>query len=256
LKPFKIVFIGSGNVATNLSQSLYNAGVDILQIYSRNIENARLLADKTKAEFTDNIKNLNPNADFYFFAVNDDIIQSLIDKISVNNKIVVHTSGSLSIDILNKASINNAVFYPLQSLTKGKIMSFKDIPVCLEGSNDYTLKKIKELASLISNNIYEINSYQRRILHVAAVFASNFTNFMYMAAEEILKKESLDFEILYPLIKETAFRIENNSPKNLMTGPAKRKDFNIIDQHYEFLEKYPDYKEVYKLITEKIIAKF
>lgn len=256
MKPFRIVFIGSGNVATNLSQSLYNAGAEILQIYSRNIENARILASKTNAEFIDNLKYLNPSADFYFFAVNDDIIYSLIEKISIKNKIVAHTSGSLSIDILNKVSINNAVFYPLQSLSKEKVISFKDIPLCLEGSNDYTLLKIKEIANLISNCIYEINSYQRKVLHIAAVFASNFTNFMYIAAEEILKKEGLDFEILFPLIKETAFRIENRSPKNLMTGPAKRKDFNIINQHFEFLDKYPDYKEVYKLITEKIITKF
>lgn len=252
----KVVFIGSGKVATNLSLAFHKVGIRVLQIFSRNIENAKILAKKTEADFIDDLSKLNQNADIYFFVINDDAIFSVLENHSFKNKILVHTSGSLEMDVFNNITGNYGVFYPLQSFNKQNILTFDFIPLCVEASNAYTLSQLKKIANLISKEVYEIDSNQRKILHLAAVFASNFTNFMYIVAEEILKKEGLDFKILFPLIKQTALRVAENSPSDLMTGPAKRKDMKIIKKHLDFLEDYPEYKEIYNILSEKIISKY
>lgn len=256
MESLKVVFIGSGNVATNLSYALHKAGVNVLQIFSLKYENARFLAQKIESDYTNDFTKLNCNADIYFISVNDDAISDLLKNISLKNKVLVHTSGSIDIEILKETTDNYGVFYPLQSFTKEKLLSFDDIPLCLEASNSYTLSQIKKLAYLISNNVYDIDTKHRKILHLSAVFASNFTNFMYISAEEIIKKEGLDFKVLLPLIKQTAIRISDNSPYEMMTGPAKRKDMKIINIQLELLDNYPEFKEIYKILTEKIMSKY
>ncbi|MBE0660848.1 MAG: DUF2520 domain-containing protein [Bacteroidales bacterium] len=248
----KIVILGAGSVATHLAIALDKKGYNISQIYSRTSGSAEILSAKINAEFITDLKQLDTDADLYIIALKDSVVECLIRKLFVNG-IVVHTSGTLPMAVLKNMSLSYGVFYPLQTFSKSRPISFDHIPVCIEASDERTLQSIRQVAQNLTNKIYEIDSEQRQYLHLSAVFSCNFSNFMYVAAADILKSRNIDFEILIPLIREFLDKLSMMNPWDAQTGPAIRDDSSIITRQLELLDKFPDYKEIYRQITEKII---
>lgn len=248
----KIVLIGSGNLATQLGITLYQAGYQVTQVYSRTIKNAQILAKKVKARAINNLDLLDADATIYIVAVKDDAIETLVKQLQLKDKIVLHTSGSVSINVLKKTSSNYGVLYPLQTFSKSKKVNFKTIPICVEANNAKTKINITYFAKSISQKVYQLNSQQRLQLHLAAVFACNFSNHMYVLAESILKEHKLSLDILKPLIKETADKIETESPLFMQTGPAVRGDKKTMEAHLKLLSKNKNRKAIYTLLSESI----
>lgn len=248
----KIVILGAGSVATHLAIALDKSGYKISQIYSRTSGSAELLSLKINSEFITDLKQLDTNADLYIIALKDSVVECLIRKLFVNG-IVVHTSGTLPMAVLKNMSFSYGVFYPLQTFSKSRSISFDHIPVCIEASDYRTMQSIRLVAQNLTDKIYEIDSEQRQYLHLSAVFSCNFSNFMYVAAADILKSRNINFEILIPLIREFLDKVSVMDPWDAQTGPAIRDDGSIISRQLELLDKFPDYKEIYRQITEKII---
>jgi len=247
----KVGFIGSGRVATQMAIGLYEKEINIVQIYSRTYNNALSLAEKVSATAIDSIKNFDKSIELIIISISDNAFLEL-DLSSINEEtLIVHTSGSLGIDLLSERK-EYGVFYPLQTFNFFDKPIWNKIPFCLEANSSTNLQKLNNLAKTLSNNIYEINSKERSVLHLAAVFVCNFTNSMYAIGEEILDESNISLDILRPLIEETAIKVMFNSPKKLQTGPAVRNDKEIIDKHIASLHKTPDYAEIYKLMTEII----
>ena len=245
----KISIIGSGNVATHLALSLKKNFFCINQIYSRNIKNAANLASLVNAKYTSKITEIE-KVDLIIIAVSDDAIIQIIENLKGTN--IVHTSGSVSLDIFNNKYKNYGVLYPLQTFNKKNAVDIKHTPILIETNNCEFEKKLVKIASKISDNIFILNSEEREKIHLAAVFACNFSNHMYTIANNFLKKTNVDFSILMPLIKQNISKIKNNNPLKLQTGPAKRKDFNIIEKHIQQINDN-QIKMIYKLITQSII---
>jgi predicted short-subunit dehydrogenase-like oxidoreductase (DUF2520 family) len=244
-----ITIIGSGNVAQHFIKAVSKSvDLELVQVYARTKESVLHLVstDKIISE-TSQFKD----ADLYLIAVSDDAISNVSHLLPFNNKLVAHTSGSVAIDELSNSN-RKAVFYPLQTLSKNKDVNFKEIPLCLEAQNESDLKLIKQVAGSISDKVFEVNSEQRKSLHVAAVFVSNFVNHLYKIGNDICLEHNVPFDILKPLIQETAKKIELLSPNEAQTGPAKRKDSQTINKHLEILTD-KNQKEIYKILTKSII---
>jgi len=248
----KIVLIGAGNVATQLGIALTDAGYRVSQVYSRTKRSASLLAKKIKAAAITDLAKIDETAAVYIIAVKDDAIAEVAKKLRLEHGIVAHTSGSVSMDVLKKASKNYGVFYPLLTFTKDKKVDFKTVPICIEGSNKATSTTLQYFAKSISSNVQLINSDQRKVIHLAAVFACNFSNHMYAIADDILKKNKLSLDILKPLIEETALKIRDKSPAKVQTGPAVRGDKKTMEGHLKMLSGDKKLKEIYKLVSATI----
>jgi predicted short-subunit dehydrogenase-like oxidoreductase (DUF2520 family) len=247
-----ITIIGAGNVATHIGRALLNKGFEINQVYSYSKHNAFELANELNAMPCDDIKYISDESDIYIVCIKDDYIKEVVQQISFKSKVVVHTSGSIPMNVLDQFE-NHGIFYPLQTFSKEKDVDMKNVPFCIEANNNETKTTLLELAKGLSNNVNEINSEQRKKIHLAAVFACNFSNYMYTISENILKQDNIDFNIIKPLILETAKKIQNKKPFEMQTGPAKRKDNEVIDNQMEQLVNQPDYQDIYKLITQSII---
>ncbi|HLA55124.1 MAG TPA: Rossmann-like and DUF2520 domain-containing protein [Flavobacterium sp.] len=245
----KVSIIGSGNVAQHLMKAFAKSGaVDLLQVFSRKPETISDLisADKIIDDF-----NALSQADLYIIAVTDSAIAAVSQQLPFTGRLVVHTSGSLSADALDSKN-RRGVFYPLQTFTKNKDVDFKMIPICLETENKSDYEVLEHVAKTISGNVFPIDSTQRKALHVAAVFVNNFTNHLYKIANDICTENNVPFDILKPLIAETADKVMVLSPKEAQTGPAKRNDTNTIDAHLAFLSN-GNLQPIYKILTQSII---
>lgn len=247
-----IVLIGAGNLASQLGITLFEQGYQIKQVYSRTKKSASALAKKLKAEAIMDLKNLDLTGDIYIIAVKDDAIEQVAKQLKLKDKIVIHTSGSTSIDSLRNISKNYGVLYPLQTFSKDKKVDFKNIPICIEANNKTTENNLLQFAKSISSNVHKVNSHQREIIHLAAVFACNFSNHMYTIAEAILKENELNTKILNSLIEETANKIKTNSPVKMQTGPAVRNDKKTMNGHIKLLSGKKEYKHLYQLISKSI----
>jgi len=244
-----IILLGSGNVATHLGIALKNSNYNIVQVYSKSIENAKLLAKKLDANFTNDLTKLK-SSDLIIISINDDAILSVLSQIK--NTAIVHTSGSIGLNIFKGKFSNYGVFYPLQTFSKGVDLNVSEIPFCIEGNSLEFEKQLIEISKALSNNVVKMNSQQRKQLHIAAVFACNFSNHMYSIADDLLAKKDIDFKILLPLIRKTITNLKSNKPKEVQTGPAKRKDTVIIQEHITTI-KEKEIKELYQKITANII---
>ena len=243
-----VSILGAGNVASHLFKAFYKSDKIIVnQWFNRTIKTIESF--KNKVEITDNLMTLK-DADVYIFAISDDAISNLSSQLPFENKLVVHTSGSVSIHQMDKKN-RRGVFYPLQTFSKTSEMDFKKVPFCIEALEKKDLETLKELAEGVGSKWYKINTDQRQTLHVAAVFANNFTNQMYRIAHEITESKSIDYEVLKPLILETAEKIQEISPYMAQTGPAKRNDKKTIKRHLKLIEN-EHHKAIYKLITDSI----
>ncbi len=249
---YKIVIIGAGNVASQLSSALKQSKHNIVQIYSKHTSSAGRLAKSLNCSFTNNPLEIVNDSDLYIIAVNDDAVTEVVQQLRLKDKIVVHTSGSVEMNILNPSSKNYGVFYPLQTFSKNNKIDFKTIPICIEASNASVLKTLQLIAESISNNVQKINSEQRKTIHLSAVFACNFSNHLYSIALDILASADLSFDILKPLIEETAKKIKNNPPGEMQTGPAARNDKKTMNNHLKMLSDNKDYQQLYKLMSKSI----
>ncbi len=250
-----IVFVGAGNLATNLAKAFYRKGFRIMQIYSRTKESAEALALAVGADYTTDLSALSGEAQLYIVSVKDAVLgQILPNLITGKNKqaLWVHTAGSISMDIWNGKVEHYGVFYPMQTFSKQCEVDFAEIPVFVEGNTVQDVAFLKDVAEVISNRVYEADSEQRRKLHIAAVFACNFTNHMYVLAAELLQKAHLPFEVMLPLIDETANKVHRLEPRMAQTGPAVRYDENVINKHLQMLADNPRLQELYKLLSESI----
>jgi len=250
----KIVIIGSGNVATHLAIALFKAKYNIIQVFSRTLESAKILARQIEADYTNLSENILLNADLYIIASSDDSINEIANFNTLKNKFLVHTAGSVSIDVFKNNTSNYGVFYPLQTFSKNIPVNFSEVPICIEASTPAYNKFLCEIADNLNCKHFLINSEERKKLHLAAVFVNNFTNNLYSIAYNLLEKNNLPFEILHSLIKQTAEKATNNNPNEIQTGPAKRGDNITIKKHLKMLNNEVFYKEIYNIFSEKLIS--
>ena len=249
----KVCLIGSGNLATQLGRSLKEKGHQIVQVWSKTVENAMDLAVQLNCQYTNELSLINSDSDIYIISVTDKAIDRVLSGRFWGNKLVVHTSGSTPMDILSPYCENYGVFYPFQTFSKARKIDFDWIPICLESNTSQNLEILKDLAQSISYNIQLINSEQRQQIHLAAVFACNFVNHFYSIGEGLLREKGIGFDILKPLILETAAKIVAHSPKSVQTGPAIRNDKEVIDKHLALLENQPDLQALYQQISDRIM---
>ena len=243
-----VVLLGAGNVAYHFYNAFKNAeGVTISQWYNRTTQN--IIKYQNEVDICKNINELK-EADIYLIAVSDDAIAKLSSKLPFTDKLVVHTSGSLNVHELDRKN-RRGVFYPLQTFSKDVDIDFKNVPICLEVIDKSDFKTLKQLAEEIHSPSYRISTEQRQTLHLAAVYVNNFTNQLYRIAHEITDIKNINFDILKPLILETAKKIQNVSPYMAQTGPAKRGDKKTIKKHLKLLEDEM-HKDIYKLLTKAI----
>jgi predicted short-subunit dehydrogenase-like oxidoreductase (DUF2520 family) len=248
-----IVIIGSGNVAYHLASAFRNKDVEIRQILGRNEQTTRKLADTFSVPYIINSSLLDKSADLYILAVQDDLIAETAHSLGLTDQLLVHSSGFGPMDLLKNASANMGVLWFLQTVTSGKEIDYQTIPVFVEGSDREVTERLMRFAHLISDRVIEADSAKRRQVHLAAVIASNLTNHLYTIAGSILEKAGVPFDVLAPLILETAVKAGQQHPSLGQTGPAARNDLKVIRKHLEMLENEPAAREIYRLITENII---
>lgn len=252
----KIVLIGAGNVAWHLAPALKKQGHEIVAIFSRTKKSAVALAKKVRSNAVSKIEDIPPTADLYILALQDKAISEVARSLSFIPKNIVHTSGSVPVSVFPRKFRNTGVFYPLQTFTKSRKVNFKEIPLLIESNDPKTKKLLLNLANSISEHVQFITSEKRKKIHLAAVFANNFVNYLYSIASDILKENQLPFDLLKPLILETALKIKESSPEKIQTGPARRADTEIIRSHLKLLSGKKERKAVYDLISKSIINKF
>ena len=243
-----VIILGAGNVATHLFKAFKKAdAIEIKQWYNRNLDFIEQF--KHEVEITNDIEKI-VEADVYILAVSDDAIHDLSVKLPFSERFVVHTSGAMTLHQLDKKH-DRGVFYPLQTFSKDVEIDFANVPFCLEVENKSNYEILNKLCESIGSPYYKINSEQRSSLHLAAVFVNNFVNQLYRIGHEITESTSVDFNILKPLITETARKIENLSPYRAQTGPALRHDKKTIKKHLKLLNN-EQHQEIYKLLTKAI----
>jgi predicted short-subunit dehydrogenase-like oxidoreductase (DUF2520 family) len=248
----QVTIIGTGNVATVLGKLMFSKGHTINQVYGRNLDAVRVLAIQTKATPIMDLTELNDEANIYIIAVSDKSIKSVCEQIHFENKLVLHTAGSVSIDVLKNTSKSYGVLYPIQSLRKAMDIT-TPIPFLIDGSDIDTKLAIDIFTKSFSKQVAFGDDDKRLKLHTAAVFACNFVNFMYLQSANFCKKNNIDFSLLQSLIEETATRLRTHHPKDVFTGPAVRKDIVTIEKHLEQLKKNPQAQELYQLISDMIM---
>jgi len=249
----KVVILGSGNVATHLGRALKTSGHSILQVWSRSKINADLLASELNSLGINSFEDLDKDGDIYIISVSDDAIPFVASKFPFKDKLLVHTSGTTGIDVLEKASAKRGVLYPLQTFSKQRDIDFEVIPIAIEGDSQETVESLSTLAKTLVDKVVLFDSEKRRALHIAAVFACNFTNHFYSVAHQILKENHLDFDLIRPLIAETASKVQTFLPEEVQTGPAVRNDQITLNKHIKFLEDKPELEDLYKMISQSII---
>ncbi|MDD3280112.1 MAG: DUF2520 domain-containing protein [Bacteroidales bacterium] len=247
-----VVLLGSGNVAWHLGKAMFQNGIDLMQVYSP--RHAEMLANELQVPFTTILSDLNPAADMYVLSLRDDAYASVIQDFPFQNACMAHTSGSLDLSVFEPITDCGGVFYPFQTFTKGIPLSFEEIPICIETSDQNTRAILVSLAQKLSKHHYFIDSKQRKKLHLAGVYACNFSNALYGIAKQLVEEKGMDFSILLPLIQETARKVQFQSPKQAQTGPAARNDTLTMETHLAMINGNLK-KELYVLMSEIIRKK-
>lgn len=243
----QIVLFGSGNVASHLYKAFSASDqAEIIQVFTRQKRKADFVSEKT--EVISDLEKLK-SADLYLLAVSDSGIAEIASDLKESGILVAHTSGSTDISVLEKFE-NFGVFYPLQTFSKNRDLDYAEIPFCLEANSEANLKQLQKIAAMISKSVLEVDSEQRRALHLSAVFVNNFSNHMFSLGANICSDNELDYNILQPLIKETVSKLDELAPKDAQTGPAIRNDQETIEKHIKALTG--EQKLVYQTLTDSI----
>jgi len=245
-----IVILGAGNVAFHLTRALIENTCNVRQIFNRTLEHAREIGEANRISYTDKISEIE-KADIYIIASADSGIEEFSHYIPYDDVLVVHTSGSSPMSVL-KGDYRKGVFYPLQTFSKERTMRYDNIPFFIEAENPEDLKKLNELGNRISNEVHELNFASRMQVHMTGVWANNFVNHLYYIAGNICEQNNVPFDVLLPLIQETANKVIEMSPKDAQTGPAKRGDQVIIDRHLEALQDDSRLLQIYQILTDSI----
>ncbi len=248
----RIGFIGSGNVATHLSHAMNTNGHDIVQIISQNVDNAQALASAFNCDFTDDVTLMDQTVDVYFICVSDNQIENVAQQLPASDCVVVHTCGSVDLQVLASVGPNTGVFYPLQSFSKERQLDVQGIPFLLEASNPETLIILRTVTHSLSHYVLTADSETRLKYHLSAVLANNFVNHLYTESARLLEESDLDFNVLKPIIKETALKIQNLPPSKAQTGPAKRGDERTIEKHLDLIKHDKELSKLYRQLTEAI----
>lgn len=251
-----VFLIGSGKVAAHLAQALQQTDYKISGIYSRHITHAADLAEKYRVPFYTDDLSLVTEAGVYVFCVTDSALVECVDAVAklpvAKAGLFVHTSGSMGLDTLSPHKGRNAVMYPLQTFSPGRNIDFAHVPLFVEAADDATLNDVVQLAEQLSTKVTPLSSEKRRMLHLAAVFANNFSNHCFAIASEILRETGVSTDSLLPLIEETVEKLHQMPPAQAQTGPAVRSDANVMDKHSSLLAEHPLWQEVYRSMSASI----
>lgn len=270
----KIVLIGAGNLATHLGKALHAAGHDMLQVFSRTMQSAETLASLLDAEPLTDIAQVRDDADVYIFSVKDSALVQLVAQLcrheadglgedgAVNalrkakkgehERVFLHTAGSMPMSVFKGMAQHYGVLYPMQTFSKQREVDFSIISCFVEANDEFAQKQIEGMAREISGRVYELSSEDRKYLHLSAVFACNFANHCYAISQELLEEHGIPFDVMLPLINETAAKVHEMKPKDAQTGPAVRYDENVIDKQSKLLENHPHFKKVYDSMSKSI----
>ncbi|MBN2523351.1 MAG: DUF2520 domain-containing protein [Bacteroidales bacterium] len=251
---FRISFMGSGNVAWHLSRAFFSGRHIIHAVYSRNEFQGKELANMLNASYANNFSFCDDATDFLILAIDDTVLPEIINKLHAENTIVLHTSGSIGLDVFQNKIKYYGVLYPFQTLTRGFETDIANVPLCIEASDKQVLTQIYNLAYSISQKVLAIDSEKRKILHLAGILSNNFINHLVARTYDYLEKNEIDKELLFPLLNETLNKLRKISPRDAQTGPARRKNLNILEKHKALLEEEPELKKLYSLISDSIIA--
>ena len=252
----KIAILGAGNLAWNLAPALEDAGHEITEVYARDLQKAKEITERIySATPKDDLDFSESRAELFILAIKDDALSEVADQVILpEGSILVHTSGAMPMEVLSQSSASYVgVFYPLQSFTKGKKVDFEEVPFLLESEDEGSLQLLKKVAKSLSQLVYILRAKDRQAVHVAAVFASNFTNHMLRIAEDILHRQGLDPELLKPLIIESISKSLQLGARKAQTGPAIREDYETLETHHHFLAYNKQLAEIYRLISQDII---
>ena len=270
----KIVLIGAGNLATHLGKALHAAGHDMVQVFSRTMQSAETLASLLDAEPLTDIAQVRDDADVYIFSVKDSALVQLVAQLcrheadglgedgAVNalrkakkgehERVFLHTAGSMPMSVFKDMAQHYGVLYPMQTFSKQREVDFSIIPCFVEANDEFAQKQIEGLAREISGRVYQLSSEDRKYLHLSAVFACNFANHCYAISQELLEEHGIPFDVMLPLINETAAKVHEMMPKDAQTGPAVRYDENVIGKQSKLLENHPHFKKVYDSMSKSI----
>lgn len=254
--PEPVVLIGAGNVGYHLGRRLHDKGVRIAQVFSRDLRKAQDLALVVGSEATDQLQAvLSLDTGLYLIAVKDDAIEEVAGQLQPlvgAQCLIAHTSGTVSSTVLQPYFARSGVFYPLQTFSRDRVPDFSQIPFCVYAADEEVQEKLLALAHVLSDKVYPISDQERQVLHVAAVFVNNFSNYLFGIGHQLLSAEGLSFDLLRPLILETAAKVMEHDPDKVQTGPAKRGDQLTILSHLRYLQQYPEYQNLYRLISYAI----
>ncbi|MBQ8157843.1 MAG: DUF2520 domain-containing protein [Prevotella sp.] len=250
----RIVFIGAGRLASNLAPALHEAGHQIVQVYSRTQAAAELLAAKVDAQAVDSLTQVVTDADVFVLSVTDTVLPSLIAVLGEgrDKSVFLHTAGSVPMDVFSAHSCHYGVLYPMQTFSKERRVDLRNVPFFIEGNDDQSLQVAQQLAGSVSKNCRELSSDARRHLHLAAVFACNFANHCYQLSAEVLAQYGIPFDVMLPLIDETAAKVHELSPVQAQTGPAVRYDEGVMNAQLQLLASQPLLAQVYQLMSQSI----
>lgn len=270
----KIVLIGAGNLATHLGKALHAAGHDMVQVFSRTMQSAETLASLLNAEPLTDIAQVRDDADVYIFSVKDSALVQLVAQLcrheadglgedgTVNalrkakkgehERVFLHTAGSMPMSVFKGMAQHYGVLYPMQTFSKQREVDFSIIPCFVEANDEFAQKQIEGLAREISGRVYQLSSEDRKYLHLSAVFACNFANHCYAISQELLEEHGIPFDVMLPLINETAAKVHEMKPKDAQTGPAVRYDENVLGKQRKLLENHPHFKKVYDSMSKSI----
>lgn len=246
-----VVLIGAGNLATRLSSALHKAGVRIVQVYSRTSAHAAELATQLGCSYTDKPEEVTSAGDLYIYSLKDEALPLVLPRITPNRGLWVHTAGSMPMEIFKAFVPRYGVLYPLQTFSKERTVDFSEIPFFIEAATGEDTLLLERIAGLLSGKVQKLSSEKRKIVHLAAVFACNFTNHMYVLADKILKDNGLSFDLMLPLIGETAAKVKDMPPLDAQTGPAVRYDKNVMQRHLAMLGS-EEQQEIYEVVSKNI----
>ena len=258
----KIVLVGAGNLATHLGKALHAAGHDMVQVFSRTMQAAETLASLLDAEPLTDIAQVRDDADVYIFSVKDSVLPQLVAQLceheadgfhkDKHERVFLHTAGSMPMSVFQDKVQHYGVLYPMQTFSKQREVDFSIIPCFVEANDEFAQKQIEGLAREISGRVYQLSSEDRKYLHLSAVFACNFANHCYAISQELLEEHGIPFDVMLPLINETAAKVHEMKPKDAQTGPAVRYDENVIGKQSKLLEDHPHFKKVYDSMSKSI----
>ena len=254
----KIVLIGAGRLSTNLGKTLLSAGHDILCVYSRTMQSAEALSQQIGGVAVDRVEALPMEADAYIVAVKDSAMEEVIPAVcrGREQQVFMHTAGSMPLNVFSGMAHHYGVLYPMQSFSKERSVDFSGIPVFIEANDEVALRVTERLAQSVSVHVYQLASEDRKYLHLAAVFACNFVNHCYALSAEILERHGLPFDVMLPLIDETARKVHVMTPREAQTGPAVRYDENVISMQSQLLRNNPLMKDLYERLSISIHRKY